>query len=137
VKSLERFVIEVRQLHRKTSDNSPISEHIGEAEDLVVAQRVEVEEVRHVDVLHAELVGFAAVVSTARQVIVDFDALHFEANVAVLDAAIEFRVAVDEVDGSDVVGDEREDLLLCLLVNESCSIGIVVLEEGGRSDGEG
>lgn len=69
----------------------------------MVAERVEIEKIRNVNVLHAELIGFATIVSTARLVIVDFDSLNFEANVAVLDATIKLRIAVDKVDGGHMM----------------------------------
>lgn len=49
-----------------------VSEHVGETEVLVVAQRVDVEEVADVDVLHAELVDLAVQVGAfARRVVVN------------------------------------------------------------------
>lgn len=95
----------------------------------MVAERVEVEEVGDVDVLHAELIRFAAVVNAARLIVVDLDPLHFEANVAVLHPPIELRVAVDEVDGRDVMGDERQNFLFRFLIDDRRAVRIVVLKE--------
>lgn len=83
--------------------NSPISEDVSQAEDFVIPQRVEVEEVGDVDVLHTELVWLAAVMSTACLVIVDLNALHLEAYVPVLNASVELCIAINVIDGSDVM----------------------------------
>lgn len=95
----------------------------------MVAERMKIEEVRNVDVLHAELIRLAAIVCTARLVVVDFDALNLKANVAVLDSTIELRVTVDKVDCGDMVRNERENLFLRFLIDYCSSIRIVVLEE--------
>lgn len=95
----------------------------------MVAERMKIEEVRNVDVLHAELIRLAAIVRAARLVVVDFDALNLKANVAVLDSTIELRVTVDKVDCGDMVRNERENLFLRFLIDYCSSIRIVVLQE--------
>lgn len=90
---------------------------------------MKIEEVRNVDVLHAELIRLAAIVRAARLVVVDFDALNLKANVAVLDSTIELRVTVDKVDCGDMVRNERENLFLRFLIDYCSSIRIVVLKE--------
>lgn len=64
---------------------------------------MQVEKVGDVDVLHAELVGLASIMGAARLVIVDLDALHLEADVAVLDATVELCIAINVIDGRDVM----------------------------------
>lgn len=94
----------------------------------MIAQRVQIEKIGNVNVFHAELILLAAVAGTARRVIVDLDALHFKANVAMLVASIEFGVAIDEVDSGHMVRDERENFLFCLLVDDARSVWVVVLQ---------
>lgn len=106
----------------------PISEDISETKDLVVTQRVEIEKVGDVNVLHAELIWIATVVSATRLVVVNLDALHFKADVAVLNTTIKLRVAVDKVDGGNMMRDEGKNFLLRFFVNYCCTIRIVVLE---------
>lgn len=93
----------------------PIGEHVGETKVLVVALRVQVEKVGHVDVGQAELVLLAGVVGLARLVVVDFDALHLEPRHPVRVLAVEFRVHVDGVHRLHVLRDERGDLLARVL----------------------
>lgn len=69
----------------------------------MVAERMQVEKVGDVDVLHAELVRLASVMGAARLVIVDLDALHLEADVPVLDATVELCIAINVIDGRDVM----------------------------------
>lgn len=92
---------------------------------------MKIEEIRHVNVLHTELVRFTTEVSTARRVIIDLYPLHLEPNVSVLHASIKLCIAVDEVDGGDVMCDERENFLFGFFVDDGGSVGIVVLEKGG------
>lgn len=93
----------------------------------MISQRVKVEEVGDVNVLHAELVRLAAVMSAARQIVIDLYPLHLEANVSMLNASVELCVSVNEIHGGDVMCDERQNFLLCFLVDESGSVGVVVL----------
>lgn len=85
------------------STNSPISEHICQAEYFVISKRVKIQEIRHVDVLHAELIRLATVMCAARLIIVNFDSLYFETNVAVLDSSVELRIAINEIDSCNVM----------------------------------
>lgn len=55
-----------------------VREHIGQTKVLVVSERVNVEEVGHVNVLHAKRIRLARVRLAARRVIVDLDALHLQ-----------------------------------------------------------
>jgi hypothetical protein len=93
----------------------------------MISKRVEIEEVGDVNVLHAELVGLAAIMRTARDIVIDLYALHFESNVAVFNAPIELGVSVDEVDGGNVMCDKRENFFFCFFVDKRRSVGIVVL----------
>lgn len=94
----------------------------------MIAQRVQIEKIRNVNVFHAELILLSAVAGTARRVIVDLDALHFKANVAMLVASIEFGVAIDEVDSGHMVRNKRENFFFCLLIDNARSVGVVVLQ---------
>ena len=69
----------------------------------MVTQRVKIEEIRNVNVLHAELIRLATVVNTARLIVINLDPLHFKANVSVLHATIKLCIAIDVVDGGDVM----------------------------------
>lgn len=86
--------------------NSPISEHISQAEDLVVSKRVEVEEIANVNIFHTELIGFATIMSAASLIIIYLYSLNLEANVSVLNTTIELCVSIDEVDGGYVMGNK-------------------------------
>ena len=77
----------------------------------MISLRVQIEKVRNVDIGQTEFILFAVVIGFAGFVIVDFDALHFESSHSVRIFAVEFRLHVDGVDGFDVLGDERRDLL--------------------------
>lgn len=102
VKSLQvhnNFII----AEQTRSTNSPISEHICQAEYFVISKRVKIQEIRHVDVLHAELIRLAAVMRAARLIIVNFDSLYFESNVAVLDSSVKLRIAINEIDSCNVM----------------------------------
>lgn len=85
------------------STNSPISEYICQAKYFVISKRVKIQEIRHIDVLHAELIWFAAIMGAARLIIVNFDSLYFESNIAVLDSSVKFRIAVNEIDSCNVM----------------------------------
>jgi hypothetical protein len=95
---------------------------------LVIAERVKIEEIGDVNVLHAKLIRLAAIVNAARCVIVDFYPLHLEATVAVLDAPVKLCVSINEIHGRDVMSDKRENLFFRFLVHYRCSIRIVVLK---------
>lgn len=69
----------------------------------MISKRVKIQEIRHVDVLHAELIRLAAVMRAARLIIVNFDSLYFESNVAVLDSSVKLRIAINEIDSCNVM----------------------------------
>lgn len=83
-----------------------IREHVRQAEDLMIAQRMQIEEIRHIDVFHTERIRIAVVRFLACGIVVDFDALHLESNVAMLDSSIELCVAVNVIDGRHMMGDQ-------------------------------
>lgn len=63
---------------KRAAGKVSIREHIGQTKVLVVAQGMDVQEVGHVNVLHAERVGLPRVRFTARRIVVDFDALDLD-----------------------------------------------------------
>jgi len=89
---------------------------------------MEIQEVRHINVFHAELIGFALMIDAARRVIIDLNALHLKTNVAMLDTSIELCVAINEIHSSNVMSHQRQNLLFCFLINNRSSVWIVVLK---------
>lgn len=94
----------------------------------MIAQRVQIQEVRDVNILHAERIGFAVIVLVAGGIVINFNPLnlkleqkmhlrinhhsthiciqraHLESYVPVLYPSVKFSVAVDVVDRRHVVG---------------------------------
>lgn len=84
----------------------PISENVSQAENFVVSKRMEIQEIRNVNVFHAELIWFAAIMSAACLVVINFNSLHFKSNVSMLNSSIEFRIAIDKVDSRNMMGNK-------------------------------
>lgn len=118
-------------------DGLPISEHVSQAENLVIAKRMEVQKVRHVNVFHAELIRFSAVMSTASLIIVNLDSLYFKSNVSMLNTTVKLGVSVNEIHGCNMVRNKRKNFFFGFLINNRCSIRIVVLLKTESYDSKG
>jgi hypothetical protein len=105
----------------------PISEHVSQAENLVIAKRMEVEEIRDINVFHAELIWFSSVMNAAGLIIVNLNSLHFKSNISVFDSTVKFSVAINEIHGCDMVRNKREYFFFGFFVYNRCSVGIVML----------
>lgn len=104
----------------------PVSEHVSQTKVFMVALRVQIEKIRHVNIGQAELILLAHVVLFARLIIVDLNALNLEASHAVWESTIEFRVHINGIDGLDVLGNHRGDLFTCR-VSVAFLVFVVVL----------
>jgi hypothetical protein len=60
---------------KRIKKHSPIRKNISQAKVLMVAQRMEIQKIGHVNIFHTKLIGIANVVRTASGIVIDFNSL--------------------------------------------------------------
>jgi hypothetical protein len=116
---------------QRAAGEVPVGEDVRQAEVLVVAQRVDVEEVADVDVFQTKLIHLAATMmgTLAGGIVVDLDPLYFEFNIAMFASTVELGIAINVINGSDVMCDQRQDFFSGLLVDVVLLPGVGVLRK--------